>query len=135
MLGKIAVAMIIVFASVAVAVAGGPNMEEGLWEVTSKMEMPGMSMPPVTNKQCLTNDNMVPKNANPDDECQITDSQVSGDTVTWTMECSGPNGQMTGDGEITYQGTSFKGKMKMTMPQQGMEMVSHMSGKRVGECD
>jgi len=40
-----------------------PNMEDGMWEITMKMDMPGMSMemPPVTFNQCLTKKDLVPQ--------------------------------------------------------------------------
>jgi hypothetical protein len=41
------------------ALAEGPNMKEGLWEITMTMEMPGVpvKMPPRTWTQCLTKKN------------------------------------------------------------------------------
>jgi len=33
--------------------SSGPNMKEGLWEITVKTEMPGMEMPPMKHTQCL----------------------------------------------------------------------------------
>ena len=41
---------------------------------------------------------------------------------------------MKGTGEITYSGDTFKGTMKIQMPQANMEMTSHMDGKRIGDC-
>ncbi len=62
-------------------------------------------------------------------------SEVVGDTVTWSMLCSGKGGEVKGTGKIIYSGNSFKGAMKMTMKgQENMEMTSHMSGKRLGDC-
>jgi len=125
-----------VLSSVSISFAGsGPNMQEGLWEITIKMEMPGMpvSMPPMTHTQCITNENMVPRGSPQQaEECKITESKVDGDTVTWTMECDSPEGKARATGKITYAGDTFKGTIKMTM--QGMETIQHLSGRRIGDC-
>ena len=112
-----------------------PNLKEGLWEITSKLSMSGMQMPSATHTQCITSDDLVPQPSQPGQECQVNDVEVMGNTVTWTMHCSGQEGEMTGTGQITYYGDSFKGSMKMTMPGSGMEMTSSMNGHRIGECD
>jgi len=46
----------------------------------------------------------------------------------------GKGGEMNGTGEIIYSGDSFKGTMKMQMPQSNMEMIAHMTGRRIGDC-
>jgi hypothetical protein len=125
-----------VLSAVSISFAGsGPNMQEGLWEITTKMEMPGMpmSMPSMTHTQCITNENMVPRGSSQQaEECKITETKVEGDTVTWTMKCDSPEGNIKAIGKITYSGDTFKGTIKMTM--QGMETIQHLSGHRIGNC-
>jgi hypothetical protein len=124
-----------VLSAVLISSAGsGPNMQEGLWEITIKMEMPGMpaSMPQMTHTQCITNENIVPRSSQQAEECKITETKVDGDTVTWTMECDSPEGKARATGKITYSGDTFKGTIKMTM--QGMETIQHLSGQRIGNC-
>jgi hypothetical protein len=125
-----------VLSAVSISFAGsGPNMQEGLWQITIKMEMPGMpmSMPTMTHTQCITNENMVPRGSPQQaDECKITETKVEGDTVIWTMECDSPEGKARSTGKITYSGDTFKGTIKMTM--QGMETIQHISGQRIGNC-
>ena len=112
-------------------------MQEGKWEITSVTEMPGMPMKmgPVKHTQCITKKDLVPQSSQPGQECKITNTKISGDTVTWTMKCSGQGGEVKGSGKITYNGDSFEDTTKMLMEQGGMEMTSHMSGKRIGDCD
>lgn len=132
---RVIVFIIGVLACVSFSCAGSaPNMQEGLWEITVKMEMPGMpmNMPPSTHSQCITNENLVPRGAQEGGECKIVETNVKGDTVTWTMECDTPEGKARATGEITYKGDTFKGTTKMTM--QGMEMTQHLSGRRIGNC-
>ncbi|MFH1675123.1 MAG: DUF3617 family protein [Pseudomonadota bacterium] len=138
MLKKLFVASVVLFATISISFAGSvPNMQEGMWEITSKVEMPGMpmEMPPVTYTQCLTKEDLVPQSSQPGQECKITQTKVTGNTVTWTMQCKGQGGTMTGTGSVTYSGNSFKGTIKMTMPESNMEMTCHISGHRIGDCE
>ena len=128
------ISAVLLFSASAVFAGSSVNMEEGLWEITSEVKMPGMSMPPSTRTQCITKDDLVPQKAQPGQECQVTDVQYKGNTVTWKMRCSGQGGDMTGTGQITYNGDSFVGQMKMTMPGQRMKITTHMKGRRIGDC-
>lgn len=113
------------------------DVNEGLWEITTKLEIEGMSMTmaPMTNTQCITKDMLVPKSDQPGQECEITNQKIAGNTLTYDMECSGPGGSMKGHGEATYTGDTMTGKMEMNMPSQGdMKMTAKMSGKRIGPC-
>jgi hypothetical protein len=114
-----------------------PDMREGKWEITTQVEMPGMptNMPPMKTTQCLTKNDLVPQNSQPGQECSFPETKVTGNKVTYTMECKGKGGEMKGEGEITYSKDTFKGIMKMKMPQANMEMISHMEGRRVGACE
>ena len=135
MIKKACTALIILLASASVSYAG-PNIKEGKWEITTKMEMPGMpmKMPPVTHTQCLTQKDMVPQDTKPGQECKIADLKIKGNTVSWTITCnSGQGGPVTGTGKIAYEGKTMKGTMKMK--QSGMEMTSHISGKFIGKCE
>lgn len=116
--------------------AGGPNVQEGMWEITSTTEMPGMPMaiPPVRHSQCLTQQDLVPRgSADRQGECQVSDIRTSGNTVSWKIACSSPGGSTSGSGSITYAGTSMNGTMTMTVPG-GMQMTTRLTGRRTGEC-
>jgi hypothetical protein len=87
----------------------GPNLQEGLWEITSKMEMMVMKMPAMKHNQWITKGNAVPKSSQPDQECRIVKTTVKGDTVNWNMVCELPEGKSKLPGEITYYGDTFEG--------------------------
>lgn len=70
-----------------------PNLQEGPWEITSEMEMMGMTMPAVKHKQCITRDNAVPDSAQQDQECKMVNTSVDDDTVSWNMVCESPEGK------------------------------------------
>ncbi len=114
-----------------------PNLKSGKWEITTKTEMPGMpmQMPPVTHTQCMSQDDIVPQNRQPGQECQISNVNMSGDTVTWTMVCTNQGGTMEGKGKITYQGDQMQGTMEMVMKGGGMQMTNKIKGRRIGNCD
>ena len=120
----------------------GVSLHEGLWEITTQMEMQGMPMkvPARKHTQCLTKENMlktmVPKEQARDEECKIIDQKISGDTLTWVMKCSGEDA-MEVTGKTTYRGDTFEGTITMISndPEEGqMKMINHISGKRKGEC-
>ena len=142
MLKRVALAVAIGIFLGGTSALAGVNMHEGLWEITAKMEIEGMpmKMPPRKHTQCLTNKNMlktmVPKEQAQEEECKITDQKISGNTVTWTMKCSGKDA-MDVTGKTTYHGDTFEGTMTMISNDPGegkMKMINHVSGKRLGEC-
>ena len=143
MLKRIALAITIVAVSLEGSFAfAGVDLHEGLWEITTKMEMQGMpmQMPARKHTQCLTKKNMlktmVPKEQDQGEECKITDQKISGNTVTWTMKCKGEDA-MEVTGKTTYHGDTFEGTITMipNNPEEGkMKMINHISGRRIGEC-
>jgi Protein of unknown function (DUF3617) len=113
----------------------GPNMKEGLWEITMQMEVPGMpvQMSPQTYTQCLTQKEAVPQREAPDQNCKIAKQDITGDTVSWRVECKTSEGTAVSDGRITYKGDTFAGVI--TMKQKGMEVTQRLSGRWIGKCE
>ncbi|TET92310.1 MAG: DUF3617 family protein [Desulfobacteraceae bacterium] len=135
MLKKLFFGSIILLTAISISfAASGPNMKEGLWEITTKTKMPGMEMPPMKHTQCITKNDLVPQSSQPGQECKITETKVIGNTVTWTMQCKTQDGEMKGTGKITYSGDSFEGTIIISMPQANMKITTHISGKRIGDC-
>jgi len=122
------------FGAVPVCAGSALNMNPGMWEITTEVEMPGVSMPAATMTQCISKESLVPQGGSSQGQgqCEVTDVQTRGNTVSWKITCDGQGGPMTGTGEITYQGDTFEGGSKMSM--QGMEITTTMKGKRIGEC-
>ena len=130
----------VVAALAAVGLASADAVGQGkddLWEVTSKMEMPGMpmAMPAQTHHVCIAKDGKddayIPKR----DGCTVQDSKRVGNKVTYKMTCTGKD-PMTVAGETTFGANSYDGRMAMSgkMDGQQMEMSQTYSGKRVGDC-
>ena len=114
------------------AFADSLDINEGNWAITVTMSVAGMQMPPMTYNNCLKKEDCVPFDTDPQSqqsqECNPKNIKVSGDTVSWTMECEG----MTGKGSITYFGDSLKGDIIINTGQG--EMIQHLEGKRTGPC-
>lgn len=111
------------------AVAAG---EGEWWEMSTKVEMPGMPAMPggQTVKFCrVKGDEGKPVKSTDDKNCAITDVKHTGNTMTFNMKCTGKDA-MTGKGEITTTPTTFNQKIRMRSGGDDMTMVS--SGKRIG---
>jgi hypothetical protein len=131
----LAVAIIWLLSTVCAHAGSGPEIHEGLWEITVEIVMPGMpmKMPPSTYTQCFTKDRAIPMDEKPGQQCQAKDISPKGNTVSWTLECATPGGPMTGKGMITYRGDEMEGSM--SMQSQGMTMTSRYKGRRIGACE
>lgn len=111
------------------------NMNEGQWEITTTVDMPGMpaeAMKPHTVTTCLSKSDYVP-NANPEkSDCKMVNQKIDGNTVSWNVVCK----ETSGKGTITYAGDSFSGIMESTMKQEGKEITVNMKmdGKHIGAC-
>jgi Protein of unknown function (DUF3617) len=108
-----------------------------LWEVTTKMDMPGMpvALPAQTQRVCLPktrkDDDLVPKR----EGCRVSDVKRAGSKVTFNIACTGTD-PMAGTGEITSAPTSYDGRMRLKgkMGDDTMEMTHTFAGTRVGDC-
>ena len=118
-----------------------PNVTEGNWEITTRMEITGMpmQMPAQTVNQCITKKNLVPEAGppDPDQKCTMQDQKISGDTVSWRMQCKGKQGTMDGEGQVKYAGKTYDGTMNARMTQPGgppMAMKMTFAGRHTGPC-
>jgi len=115
------------------------ELKDGLWEFTTQVEMKGMpqKMPATTFRHCITKSDPVPKNQRKNYDCKTISQKMSGNTVSYTMECKGPEGTMTTTGNHTYTGSAMEGSSTTAMKMKGqppMEMASKMTGKYIGPC-
>ena len=112
-------------------------MRPGNWEVTMKMSMPGMEMPPMKQTQCVTEamlkdpQGAIPKGPASGD-CKMSDYKLTAGTATYKMTCTQPM-PMTMVGEMKYSGTdAYTGTV--TMDTNGQKMSMSFDAKRIGEC-
>lgn len=119
------------------------KMKEGQWEYTMKMQMAGMpgggmNMPPF--RHCVTAEQIESggvgqKDGKMPDGCSVRNVKVSGNTASYTMECT-KSPKMVSDVTMFFAGDTFAMKQNTTMDQGGqkMQMVNDMTGRYVGPC-
>jgi hypothetical protein len=126
----------------AAAAAAQPNVKDGMWEVTTTVEMPGMpaGRPPMTMQHCITPKDaqdpaVMSRNMEKSGQCAMTDYKFQGNTATWKMACKG-EGAMTGTGTATYSGNSYTMTNRMALVRGGqtMNMTTTQTGKYLGPC-
>lgn len=111
--------------------------EQGiLWETTAQAEIVGMpmKMPAYTAKSCSKETWTKPPETSGDSSqnCRTTSFDQTAGKITWTMVCDSP--PMTGDGEVTFNGTdAYSGFVNMKSEQ--MTMRVNMTGRKIGTCD
>src|SRR4051794_32996250 len=102
----------------AVAAQSSSPMREGMWEVDSKVSIPGVGeMPPMKHQQCITAAMIKdPQSAIPkmDNDCKISGYKLQGNTASYTMTCTQPT-EVTATGEMKYSGTdAYTGTLSLT---------------------
>ena len=131
---RVCVATALAFA-LAAPLAASAQGKDDLWEISSKMEMPGMpmSMPAQTNRVCIgknrKDEDFVPRQG----DCRMVESNRVGNKLTYKMECAG-NAPATVDGTITFGNNVYDGQMRMTLKQTKDAMNITFNGKRVADC-
>lgn len=124
---------------IAACLFAGNSHADDKWEVTTSMEMVGMpfQMPATKQVVCLApgeqnSEKMVPADKN----CKVKSFTTTDNTSRFRIECAPPQ-QMTGEGEITRQGTdAYKGllKAKGNMEGQAFDMKISYAGRKIGSC-
>jgi hypothetical protein len=115
------------------------DVRTGLWESHIESEIEGLpiSPPPMTHRNCVTEEDLVPQMESPGQECEVLEHSTSGKTVNWRVQCRQDGMTMTGSGKIVYAGDRYEGNVVMTMdggPMGPMKMTQTMKGRRIGDC-
>jgi hypothetical protein len=131
---KVFIAFVCILFAPSVSLAAD-SIREGLWEITSKVEMQGMPMeiPPTVMKHCYSKADVADqkKVIAREQNCKVTDMKTSGNKLSWTMECTGKNAA-TMTGETVFGSDSYTSVMHMKA--QGHNMTTKVKGKRIGDC-
>lgn len=133
------VMILVLFSFVAFSWEAFAQLKDGLWEITTQVEIKGMSqqMPPTTVRQCITSNDPVPKNQDKNFECKTTSQKVIGNTIHYAVECKGRDGVMISTGRSTYTGSTMAGSTQTRFTMRGqpeMQMTNRMTGKYLGAC-
>jgi hypothetical protein len=103
-----------------------------LWQVTTKMSMPGMpmNMPAQTSQSCSAREWNAPPGGTREG-CTNSEFVMKDGVARWNVVCTGQQ-SMTGHGEVTRTSDGFKGAIKFMGD--GFAMTIDLEGKRVGDC-
>ena len=140
MINKHIIFTLLLSLTLSTAYAGGvPDIQEGLWEVSSEVSITGMPMqiPAVTTEQCYTQQSMNPENIMQQNHCKMNNMDIQNNQMNWSMTCQQEGMTMQGTGNIQYHKTSFSGTFNMIMsgsPQGEMSMQTKLTGRYIGKC-
>ena len=134
-----ALSLIVAAATVSFAISvPAQEMPGGLWEIKTKMDIPGMP-PELVGKfgsrtitQCVkSGEKKWSEQRNPNDraekQCEPAESKVEGNKVTWKVKCkdgTSMDGIVTHNGKVAYT-------MDMVMKSERGTMKMHSEGKRI----
>jgi len=111
--------------------------KDDLWEVVTKIDIPGMAIPPQANRVCaqagkMRNEDKIPQ----DKSCSVLESRQTGDKYTFNMACEQNGSKMTGAGEVISGRDSYQGTVhtQSTAGGQAMSVTTNFSGRKVGNC-
>ena len=137
MLRGLTVSLVLLGTSGASLAADGLKIDPGMWEMTNQMTMSLMPQPVVrTHQECMTQSKLTAEDLTKDTDCKLEAYDVSGNTMTFTMICPGPEGATQAQGTYVSNGDSGHGEMNMSMVIEGSTQTMKMTfkGKRVGAC-
>jgi hypothetical protein len=133
------------------AAGAADEIRNGKWQFTTEMQMPATAQPgssvpagpgsntKMTRIACISQENPVPAGTQRDVQCKVDKMQRSGDTVTWAMTCTPPQGTpVRTDGVAHYAGTTMQGTFTthMTAPNgTPADNPGRISGHYVGACE
>ena len=90
-----------------------------------------------TETECIVESEYDPATMMEDQEgCQMNDSNLDGNTLTFSMSCEIQGGQMTMNGVYESDGDSAQGTttMQMSFGQQNMTSEGTWTANRIGDC-
>ncbi len=129
--------LLLILALVMTSGVAAAEIRTGLWQITMTVSITGMptAVPPQTQQECLSAENMVPQTANAQG-CKVRSNGARGNRLEWTMTCDTPNGKANGSGHMEFNGDSMQGSMEMVMngPAGSLTVVTGLSGRRLGDC-
>jgi hypothetical protein len=113
-------------------------IEPGLWEITTTNTNPmtGKKDTQVI-KECMTEDKFDPiAMMNEDESCRVTEDDLDGNTLTFTLNCNMEGGESTMQGVYQIEGDHGKGNMKMEFSFGGQTMTSESNteARRISDC-
>lgn len=122
------------------AASAPPPMEPGLWEVTSRLDVPDSPVQDATQtlRRCYTAEELRdPRNLVPrvPQECLLIGFRLVGNRATWSVECSALR-PMAGGGEMTLGKIAYAANLWSESREGGrtLRIMQRVRARRLGEC-
>ena len=113
--------------------ASAITIKPGKWEFRSTSSMQGTGAPrEQVNQQCPSDAEAKPSTLMQDMSggCELINPKSDRDSMSSTIQCAGPTGQMSDTGNVRRDGDKLVGGMQMTMAFNGQSM--NMNVKWIG---
>ena len=113
------------------------KMNPGNWETTVVMNHPMLGNQTNTQTQCIEEEEFDPNQfLQGQEECTMVEQNVSGNTLTFEMECNaqGTRSSMTGEMSITDDTGTGSMQISMEVAGQKFDMKMDFDSKRLGDC-
>lgn len=125
-----------------------PNLEIGLYDMTTEVQMPEIPGLPAsaknqlqkqTSQVCIKDKDLktVLGKFTPEKNCKISNMKESTNEVTWDTSCQGKGFVMTAKGKVELKGKSFSGTTKTETKINGGQKIlmgAKVEGKHIGPC-
>ena len=119
--------------------AGGMQIKSGLWETKSFVTLPfDGGVQESTSQDCIDDSNITPEEMMKDAQgCNILESDVDKNSMTWTISCKNNGVEMIGKGHANSDGNTVSGGMNIsaTVNEQDVTMSTKWEGKYIGACN
>lgn len=118
-------------------------LHDGLWNLSTVREIPGTPYRrTVSSQDCRTAATsrvlpaVLPASTEEGMACQYPGAKLEGEVLSWSVQCAGKGGTLSGTASITLAGTSYQGTAQLERKAGGKltKIKETFEGKRVGEC-
>jgi hypothetical protein len=116
------------------------ELQEGLWEVTVRMEIAGQpaTAAPLVVRQCINQQSaqdLMTQLTGAAGGCQVSDLHQEGNRARWNLTCMGQI-ELTGTGDVTITAGGFDGTLNAMIGMGGtsVPIMQTFGARRVGEC-
>jgi hypothetical protein len=139
---KLGLALFSVLSIMSLPVWAGGEIRDGMWEISSVIEITGIPMPatPFIQSRCFTkqdvNDDAQIIPAVSDQDCKMAEHRRAGGKLIWTVKCTGQN-RGSGTGEIVLKEESYEGSQRLKTEDVRLgpiETIQKVKARRIGEC-
>ena len=109
------------------------HIKVGLWEVETKVSIPGMpfQMPAQKSTQCITEKDLPPKMKDIKD-CKYLEKNISEGTIKWKAKCNMQGEQTENTGEMIFSDDLMSGHIEMKSKK--MTATMNLTGVYKGSC-